>query len=205
MAYKHDIFISYKRHPETLKWIDAHLLPLLDLHVGLELGRDPKIYVHEIQGQILAGTAWPVELGEELGASRTLIALWSKPYLSSTWCAEEFSIMLSRERNSGARTPANKYGLVVPVIVHDGETIPVEFGVVQMLDIKAYYNPRMRRDSEKAEALSDIISRHAAGFAEAIKHAPEWQNQWPEAAARQLYDTYVATAASQSQLPRFRG
>ncbi|MEJ2419771.1 MAG: toll/interleukin-1 receptor domain-containing protein, partial [Exilibacterium sp.] len=186
MSYKHDIFISYKRHPETLKWIEAHLLPLLDLHVGLELGRDPNIYVHEIKGQIKAGTVWPVELGEELGASRTLIALWSKPYLSSTWCVEEFSLMLSREKAVGARTLANKYGLVVPIVVHDGENIPSDLGAVQMLDIKAYYNPRMRRDSEKAEALSDVIGTHAQGLAGAIENAPPWQANWPKQAAEQL-------------------
>jgi hypothetical protein len=204
MAYEHDIFISYKRHPETLSWISEHLLPLLDLHVGLELGRDPDIFVHEVKGLIPVGTNWPAKLGEKLGTSRTLIALWSKPYLSSTWCTEEFSIMLAREQSSGARSAANKFGLVVPVIVHDGENIPYDIDATQSLDIKPYYNTRMRRDSEKAEALSDIIAVHASGFAGAIQHAPEWQPTWPEEAAEQLYDTYFSLEKSQTRLPRFR-
>ena len=112
--------------------------------------------------------------------------------------------MLSREQAVGARTPANKYGLVVPVIVHDGESIPPNLGLIQMLDIKEYYNPRMRRDSEKAEVLSDIIGTHAPGLARAIENAPTWQASWPAAAARQLYNAYFSQATTQTRLPRFR-
>lgn len=39
MAYKNDIFISYRRNPETLEWINNHLVPLLSLRLGFELGR----------------------------------------------------------------------------------------------------------------------------------------------------------------------
>ena len=206
MPYKNDIFISYWRDPETLRWIDAHFLPLLRHHVGYELCRRPDIYVHEIQGQIPAGVAWPMELGEELGSSRTLIALWSKPYLSSAWCTEELSIMLAREQESGARTLGNKYGLVVPVIAHDGETIPSELGLTQRMDIKAYCNPRMRSDSEKAEALSDYIGRHAEGLAMAIEAAPSWREEWPRAAAQRLYRRYFSSQQpSQRRAPRFQG
>ena len=66
MNYRHDIFISYKRDPETLFWISEHFLPLLKLNVSQCLGRDPNIYIHEITGMIQVGTAWPVELGEEI-------------------------------------------------------------------------------------------------------------------------------------------
>jgi hypothetical protein len=157
MGYLHDIFISYRRHPETLEWIREHFLPLLDHWVGLEMPQDPQIYVHEITGQIPAGTAWPTELGERIGASRILIALWSGAYLNSVWCTQELCLMIAREQETESRTVKNKYGLIVPVIVHDGDNIPQQLGLTQRMDIKAYYNTRMRRDSEKAEQLSDTI------------------------------------------------
>ena len=45
MAYQHDIFISYRRNPETCVWITEHFVPLLEMRVEFELGRKPKIYV----------------------------------------------------------------------------------------------------------------------------------------------------------------
>ena len=203
MPYEYDIFMSYRRHPETLKWIRSLLLPLLDHYIGLELGRDPRIFVHEVQGQIQAGAIWPVELGEVLGQSRTLVALWCKPYLSSQWCAEELSIMTAREDFSGARTSNNKYGLVVPVILHDGETIPERFAGTQQLDLKPYYNTRMRPDGDKAELLTEVIRRHAGGFAEAIDNAPPFQEHWPQEAARRLFMQLIAPPSSQRERPKF--
>lgn len=204
MDYQHDIFISYKRHPETLRWIRRHFLPLLDHRVGLEWGKDPRIYVHEITSQIPAGTAWPVELGEKLGTSRILIALWSKPYLNSVWCAQELCVMLAREQEAGCRTPQNKYGLIVPVIVHDGDNLPHELSIAQRLHIQDFYDTRMRRDGSKAERLSESIAAHARGIAAAIENAPQWQENWSQQAAEQLFDTYYAAAeASQRTVPRF--
>jgi len=202
MGYQHDIFISYRRHPETLEWIHQHFLPLLHLRVGLELRTDPEIYVHEITNQIPAGTAWPVELGEVLGMSRILIALWSGAYLNSVWCTQELCLMLAREQETGCRTPQNKYGLVVPVIVH-GENIPQELGVTQALNIRTCYNTRMRKDGPRAEQLSDIIEKHAKGLAYAIDKAPVWRKKWRAEAAQQLFQTYYVANATQRTVPRY--
>ena len=205
MGYRHDIFISYRRHPETLEWIKIHFLPLLTHRVGCEMPDPPQIYVHEITHQIPAGTAWPVELGEEIGASRILIALWTGSYINSIWCAQELFLMLAREQETGSRTPQNKYGLIVPVVVHDGEKIPQELGLAQRLDITTCFNTRMRRDGRKAEQLSDKIAEHARGIAGAIANAPQWQEHWPQQAAQQLVNTYHALEPSQNSVPRFRG
>jgi hypothetical protein len=56
MSYKHDIFISYRRNPETLAWIKDHFEPLLSLRVEFELQRRPTIYIDE---QVESGTSWP--------------------------------------------------------------------------------------------------------------------------------------------------
>jgi hypothetical protein len=85
VAYDYDIFVSYKRDPETLQWIRRFLRPLLVHRVQMELGRPVGVYVHEVSDQIQAGTAWPIELGNVIASSRVLIALWSGDYLSSEW------------------------------------------------------------------------------------------------------------------------
>jgi hypothetical protein len=203
VSYQHDIFVSYKRHPETLEWIKEHFLPLLDLQVGLELGVDPEIYVHEITDQIPAGTAWPAELGEEIGNSKILIALWSGTYVNSVWCMRELCSMMARELETSTKDSLKKYRLVIPVVVHDGDKIPQGLALTQRLDLRACYNTRMRRDSAKAEELSDKIQKHAPGIAGAIAHAPEWKEKWTLEAAQKLFNLYYAPGVSQDILPRF--
>lgn len=108
VAYKYDIFISYKRDGETLRWIRRHFQPLLAHHVGLVHATNPEIYVHEVVQQIPAGTSWPQALGEELGASRVLVALWTKAFLHSEWCTKELAHMLGRQQAVGSGVAGNK-------------------------------------------------------------------------------------------------
>ena len=79
MSYQHDIFISYLCNPETYTWIEEHFKPLLEL-----LGRAWIQAAHPMFMSITRlrlGTSWPNSLGTALGASRTIIVLWSANYL----------------------------------------------------------------------------------------------------------------------------
>jgi hypothetical protein len=203
MGYHHDIFVSYKRDPETLSWIGNHFLPLLKVTLSHWLQRDPDIYIHEITDNIQVGTAWPVELGEEIAASRVLIALWSGNYMTSRWCAKELCLMLAREKEAKCRTTYNKYGLVIPVIVHDGENVCEIVGNTQNLDIKPCFNTRMRKDSPKAEELFEKLRDHAEGISNAILHAPPWKQEWPTHSAEELMNIYLQPDPQQAGLPRF--
>jgi TIR domain len=204
LAYSYDIFISYKRHTETLAWITTHFFPLLEHLVGLELGRDPGIYVHEVAQQIPAGTIWPQALGDSLAESRVLVALWTKNYFNSRWCTEELAHMLARERHVGCRGAGNAFGLIVPVIIHDGQDFPNTLDYIEKLEIQSFYNTRMRKDSELAEQLSEALKVHARGFASAIENAPPWRPDWPAEAAEALFEAFYRPAdPSQNRVPRF--
>ena len=172
MSYKYDIFLSYQRDPETLRWIKKHLVPILKLRVRLELGRDPVIFIDE---QIEAGTSWPIELATKLAASRILIPLWTRTYFSSKWCSEEFCQMLARENETKRRTLENPRGLVVPAVIHDCEKLPAEFGHIEYFRISSCFNVRMSEDSPRAEELDEIIGVEALSIAKAINDAPQWQ------------------------------
>jgi hypothetical protein len=203
MAYEYDIFVSYRRDAEALIWIRRFLKPLLIHRLRAELGREPDVYVHEVGNQIPAGVAWPVELGDVIGRSRVLVALWSGDYLSSEWCTQELALMLGRERRIGARTPANKYGLVIPIVAHDGDTIPPLLAAAQKLEVSEYFNSRMPDEGTKAEKLSDLILLHSPGIAAAIKAAPRWQKAWPQQDAAKLMKAFVIKQRTQRTLPRF--
>lgn len=203
MPYRHDIFISYRRDDEALKWIKVNFLPLLQHRVHLALGNVPKIYVHEVKQQIAAGETWTQALGEELGASRVLVALWSKPFFNSVWCAKEMCHMLARERDAGCRTSKNKYGIVIPAVVH-GDSFPKQLDHIERMDIRCCYNTRMREDSLKAEELSEVIALHAEGIAAAIQHAPRWKKAWSQSAANSLFRTlFSKVSPTQTKIPRF--
>jgi hypothetical protein len=203
MAYQHDIFVSYRRDPEALVWIDRFLKPILRHRVGMELQRKVDIYVHEVGDQIQAGTAWPVDLGQTIACSRVLIALWSGDYLASEWCRHELSLMLHRERVTKARSVRNKYGLVIPVIVHDGDTIPKSLASAQRLELKDCFISRMPDNGPVAEQMVKQIALHAQGIAAAIHAAPPWKSGWPTKAAAKLLNAFKVQQKSQRKLPRF--
>lgn len=201
MDYKYDIFISYRRHEETRGWINKHFLPLLTFWLEFDLGRQPKIFIDE---QLEAGTTWPIKLGEEIGCSRILIPLWSKNYLNSIWCTCEISHMLEREALTGYRTGQNANGLVFPVIIQDGETLPINLSIAQKLDIKDYFGARMRTDSPKAEELDEKLKSISNSLATFINNAPQWQSDWQIAATNQFYQLFFKGAnPQQTELPKF--
>jgi len=201
MSYKYDIFISYRRDDETRSWLNNHFIPLLKHRLKLELGYDPSIYTDQ---KLEIGTTWPVDLGDQIASSRILIALWSKTYLHSEWCACEMTHMLEREINLGLRQAQNADGLVIPIIVHDGETLPPPLAIGQKLEIQEYFNPRMSKESEKAEKLADSLSLAAPGIARLITKSPAWQSQWNIDARNKFYLLYYKKEDPfQTESPKF--
>jgi len=110
--------------------------------------------------------------------------------------------MLDRERRHRARTAQNKYGLVIPVVVHAGEEIAKVLGATQKLEVQDYFFTHMPQDSAAAAALEALIAKHAKGMAEAIRKAPRWQKDWPRRAAARLLNAYTRQQKSQRTLPR---
>jgi hypothetical protein len=200
MGYTHDIFISYRRHPETYSWLQNHFVPLLKLRVSQELGRQPVLFV---DARIESGVSWPAQLGRELGASRILIALWAKDYFASTWCTEEIVLMLGREQECGFRTDENPRGLVIPAVIHDGKDFPASLAEIQKFEIQHLFNVRMARDSPRAEELDAILAEQAPAVAATIEAAPPWRRQWPVTAAQAFRQQLRTVAPSQARLPRY--
>lgn len=201
MPYKYDVFISYRRDPETLAWIKDHFIPLLKLRLGFELKREPTIYLDE---QVEAGAAWPAALGAALGESRVLIALWTANYFSSVWCTEEFSQMLQREDQAKLRKAAKPQGLIIPAFIHDGDSFPATLKHIKPFQIQSCFNPRMAHNSPRAEELDAALAAQAASIASSILKAPPWRKKWTAKASRAFYKRFHSHAQSvQKRVPRF--
>jgi hypothetical protein len=203
MDYQYDIFISYKRHPEFQKWLKLHFEPLLGFHVENELGRPPIIFRDELNTD--AGSTWPLNIGQALGNSRVLVALWTKAYFHSEWCSRELATMMARERDEGLRTANDPDGLIVPVVLHDCEQLPPELEPIQYVPIRECFNVRMHPESALAELLSKSISeRVAPGVARAVERAPAWRRAWPLTTADQFMAAIRKPGAPrQLEVPRF--
>lgn len=202
MSYKYDIFISYRRDPETVRWIKDHFTPLLALRLGFELKRKPTIYLDE---QIETGATWPLSLASALGTTRVLIALWTANYFTSVWCTEEFGQMLHREEISKLRTPPRPNGLIIPAFIHDGNSFPAKLRYIQAFEIQACFNPRMAQNSPRAEALDAALAAQAPAIAASIENAPPWRKAWGARAATGFQKTFRRQAKTQQKVPRFTG
>jgi TIR domain len=201
MDYEYDIFISYRRDDETRRWLNDHFVPLLEHRMQLILPYKPRVYTDQ---RLETGTTWPLELGEGIGKSKILIALWTKTYLNSEWCAIEMSHMLEREAVHGLKQPQNKNGLVVPVIVHDGETLPAPLNIAQRLELIDCFNSRMSWDSWRAEKLSELLGNASKGIAMLIDNVPAYVEQWNIEAKNRFYQLYYQRLPPhQDNLPKF--
>ncbi len=201
MAYKYDIFISYRRDNLTRKWIETHFVPLLEHHINLELGRKPIIYIDTL---LENGTTWPIALGSALGASRTIIPLWTKTFLNSEWCSCEIGHMLEREKKNGYRTIEKPGGLVFPTVIHDGETMPISLTTIQKIEIQECYNVRMSVYSPKAEILDDRLRPLGRDITDAISNAPAWKQDWQIDAVNSFVQQFhIKEESMQSQPPKF--
>lgn len=200
MAYRYDIFISYVRSLETLRWLRMQLCPLLQHRVELALGRRLRVFIHEVTYNIPAGEIWPVHLAQELAASRILIPLWTRNFFNSLWCTCEMAHMFERQAQFGNGAP----GLVIPLKIHGDNDLPQNLGIVQCLDISSCYNTRMKRYGRRAEKLSDLIDTQAPHIATTIAGAPAWNAAWTNLAIQTFVDAYYERDPPiQSTVPRF--
>jgi hypothetical protein len=198
--YKYDIFISYRREPLTRAWINKHFIPLLRHHIFNELGKQPVFYIDE---QLETGGIWPDELGRALGASRIIITLWSKTYVNSVWCMREVNHMLERIAKVSSQS-GQKPKLVFPIIIHDGETMPIDLNSIQKAEIQECFNINMSPDSPKAEMLADKLKPIGMSIANAIENAPAFEQDWQVDAADAFYRLYYKQVqAQQTEIPKF--
>jgi hypothetical protein len=198
MSYMYDVFVSYSRHGEWPKWVKDTFLPLFYHWLGEELGRKFNIFVDY---QIETGDSWPQKLGDSLGRTRVLVALFSKQYFNSPWCMRELQHVLSREEACGFRTAQNPGGLIVPAYIFDGEDFPHQVRHIQAAQLQKYTSVRLSTGSLTEERLSDEIRAWVPSVAHAIGSAPVWDSGWTEQAATALLDQFDAAAPAQTPPP----
>ena len=152
--YENDIFLSYRRSDaDWVRWTRENFVRAMTSLLRVRLGR-VKVFVDET---IEDGASWPNHLAMNLSRSRIMVAVLSRDYFSSDWCRLELALMHHREKSKNFRCAANPWGLIVPVVIDDGNCFPPEVQAMQGEQLHAFANPFIRPDSTKQEAMAEVL------------------------------------------------
>lgn len=134
----YDVFISYSRDPENLRWVENELyLPLTK--ITKSDGSPLKVFFDK--RSIAIGIWWYRKLALAIEGSQCFVAVYSKDYFEKPFCRSELHMAAIK----GARVP----GFILPISrVGTVEKLPQEVQHINYVDI-----------SERPDFLSEIRSR----------------------------------------------
>jgi hypothetical protein len=191
MPYENDIFISYRREKYVwTPWACDTFKPSLEACLQRELGDPPNIF---IDAQIPIGTNYVNHLAATLARSKVMVALLSKDYFSSDWCVHELDLMMER---------AQGVGLIIPIVVHDGHTIPEAVSVLQAADFKDFAIPGFSPAAPLYLKFGAELVKLAERIGKAVEAAPDFDSHWEDAFKQRLTDVHAAHAAGKRVPPK---
>jgi len=187
VSYRYDVFLSYRRINRWPQFVDDTFLPMLTHWLTEELDDVPQIFYD--RGRLEAGGDWPQELAEAVAASKIILCLWSKQYFSSAWCKAELGHMLARRKAVGG---APLVPIIVPAVIHDGESIPAELRSITKIEIQEYASPWLAENSKSKEELSARIRKLAMNASHALEKAPPFESSWAKLASDEFAALFAA-------------
>jgi hypothetical protein len=197
--YEHDIFLSYRRSDDDwVRWTRENFARALKSLLRVRLGQ-VRVFIDE---SIETGSSWPNSLAMSLSRSKILLAVLSRDYFLSDWCRLELAVMQHREQLTNFRTSSNPSGLIIPVVIDDGNCFPTEVQAMQCEPLHQFANPFMRIDSPRQEALAEHIKEKLCPNIEhMLEHAPAFDPTWEEIVHDQFQDTFQKISMSQTTVP----
>lgn len=201
-SYEHQIFVSYRRSDQDwVKWTRDNLVRALESLLRPRLG---KISVY-IDQTIETGTSWPQHLALNLCRSRLMVAVLSRDYFQSDWCRLELALMLDRERANSLRSATNPFGLIIPIIIDDGECFPPEVRAIQGEALHEFANPFIRVDSPKQEALAEVLrTKVCPGIENSLLRVPDFNPNWEEMAHKHFEAMFQIHVQHQATVPSLK-
>lgn len=200
MSYEYHVFLSYRRHGEWIRWVSEKFFPLFAHWLGEELGENVQVFFD--QENIEAGVIWPRELALALARSRVLVPLLSRQYFNSEWCKAELAHMGARGDKCFPNDVRRSRGLIVPVVIHDGEDFPKDICAITPTYLQDCANVRLAKDSPTEEELSKRIRDSLVpNVARAIQRAPDYDSDWENMTASNFLELFNRPAPKQKSLP----
>lgn len=198
-GYEHHIFVSYRRSDEDwVRWTRENFVRPLRSLLRPSLG-DVSIFVDE---NLETGVSWPLRLAQALARSRLLIPVLSRSYFQSDWCRLELAIMYRREQTANFRTAANPWGLIIPVVIDDGDHFPPEIRQIQGDKIHDFANPFIRIDGHKHEAFAEHLRIVLIpSIQTALGKVPPYDPTWEQVSYDQFEKLFQIKTLSQTAVP----
>lgn len=110
--------------------------------------------------------------------------------------------MHERERSLGFRSGTNPAGLIIPVVIDDGDCFPIEVKAMQCQPFHEFANPFIRVDSPKQEALAEVLRNGLCpAIDKALKSIPPFDPAWEQIAHKQFENTFRIQTQTQISLP----
>jgi TIR domain len=197
--YLYDIFISYRRWDEEwVRWTERNFVRPLRSLLRPALG-DVKIF---IDNQIESGASWPLRLAKALAYSKVFIPVLSRDYFRSDWCRLELALMLHREKQTGFCCQANPSGLILPIVIDDGDCFPSEIQAIQSKQtFHEFANPCMCLDSPKQENFAGAIKVWIPEIELALRQAPPLDPNWENVAHEEFLHLFEIKTQRQTAVP----
>ncbi|MDV6347147.1 toll/interleukin-1 receptor domain-containing protein [Nitrosomonas sp. Is35] len=197
--YENDIFVSYRRSDiDWVRWTRENFVRALTALLRVRLG-NVKVFIDET---IEDGASWPNHLAMSLSRSRIMVAVLSRDYFQSDWCRLELALMNHREKEGNFRNASNPWGLIIPVVIDDGNCFPPEVQAMQGESLYAFANPFMRPDSPRQEELADVLrNKLCASIEKALTSVPPFDSAWEQIAHEQFEGLFRIQIQSQKTVP----
>jgi hypothetical protein len=112
--------------------------------------------------------------------------------------------MHKREELASFRTLANPCGLIIPIVIDDGDCFPAEVRRMQWHPFHTFANPFIRTDSPKQEALAEVLRERICPMVErALNKAPDFDPAWEQIAHKQFEHMFCIKTPIQRSVPPF--
>ncbi len=179
LNYQYDVFISYRKTDTGKYWVSEYFVPRLKEELADILGRNVEIY-YDLK-ELASGQSWPDALKRALVLSRCLVPVYSGSYFGSEWCSREFSIIFNRQNKCNLGCLSEPTGIIIPVLVRDGDHLPTLAKNIQHTKMGEYYTSCEAFKKSPAYMEFELLVK---GFAEDVSRAiiksPECNQMWFE-------------------------
>ena len=176
-GYEFDVFISYRRSGNPLKWVQNHFYPRLRDYLADHLPKAPALF---LDVNMEKGTHWPTRLENALNRTKILVPIYTAEYFQSPWCLAEWTTMAEREVLLGLRSDERPQSLIYPILLNDKVNFPPFAHLHNWWDLKEWNSPDLvyQQTVEWVSFLRQIDAM-AEDLAALLPQVPPWQPGWP--------------------------
>ncbi|WP_051755287.1 TIR-like protein FxsC [Kitasatospora purpeofusca] len=172
-------FFSYARrdHLAGGAFVDQFFTDLRDELARIEPEAGPGELAYRDTERLRIGDDWERQLSRMLGASRTMVALYSPAYFSSPYCGKEWTAFDHRTRRHEEQTGESVPALIPVLWEPPPEDLPAEVRRIQYIqhDFGAEYATGGLRHLLRTDPQGTAYRKVVRVIAERIREAASWR------------------------------